>query len=567
MDLRTLQKSLKAARDPELALAHLREALDREPTNPYVYNNFGWIYFAHFNNTVKAEYAFNKAIECDPNFATAHCNIGLLYGTRLNQPVRALQHFRTSLRLDPDNPDTHAWLATVLVGLQRWAEARMHFDRALEIDPVHRIASSRLARLLVDHDHSYPEAIALLQHVLDDDGNLPNIHYQLAKIYRDHTGDDGAALTHLRKTLELEPAHEEAAAELSAMLTATGDLAGAEVCLRDLVRSDPRSYSCRMRLADFLFHDAHDLIKAEKHYRIATKLTDKAAAAHNNVGVILATYFNMPDEAIASYKIAIDLDPDYGPAHHNLAVLYTELGDDSLARLHYVRALEISPFDSRIRLNLALLLRDKLNNVDGAMYHLRELLAHDPDHYSANVNLAALVMEIRHDADTAVKLLMTAVQSNPEDLVAHINLATIYHHSLHEYDNARREYLAALDADPLDTQVQVQLAQLNDTQYPGVEKAGLDHLHQALVAMHVTHTPTEALELSQRFAKTNQFSFLAQCIAAIIILELSRSKVRARAFIDRAAVIRPGAPVIQVLRERLAMLEAQAQRSTLQSAL
>ena len=58
------------------------------------------------------------------------------------------------------------------------------------------------------------------------------------------------------------------------------------------------------------------------------------ATAHFNLGFILRLR-GRTRQAIASYKQALLRKPDFAEAHHNLAVLYVERGERSLALDHY----------------------------------------------------------------------------------------------------------------------------------------------------------------------------------------------------------------------------------------
>jgi len=56
--------------------------------------------------------------------------------------------------------------------------------------------------------------------------------------------------------------------------------------------------------------------------------------AHYNLGYAL-TQAHRRQQAIASYKQALALKPDFAEAHHNLAMLYLQMGQRSLALEEY----------------------------------------------------------------------------------------------------------------------------------------------------------------------------------------------------------------------------------------
>ena len=76
------------------------------------------------------------------------------------------------------------------------------------------------------------------------------------------------------------------------------------------------------------------------------------AEAHNNLGLALASLGRF-DEALAHYRKALEIKPDYAEVHHNLGIILAGKGrfDDALA--HYQKALEIKPDFVEARNNLA----------------------------------------------------------------------------------------------------------------------------------------------------------------------------------------------------------------------
>jgi tetratricopeptide (TPR) repeat protein len=65
-----------------------------------------------------------------------------------------------------------------------------------------------------------------------------------------------------------------------------------------------------------------------------------------DLGALYATYGNYR-AAIEAYKKALNMDPESGPAHYNIALSYAEVGETSLALEHINTAISISPNDDR----------------------------------------------------------------------------------------------------------------------------------------------------------------------------------------------------------------------------
>ena len=77
-------------------------------------------------------------------------------------------------------------------------------------------------------------------------------------------------------------------------------------------------------------------------YRRALELKPDYAEAHNNLGVALKDQGKL-DEAVACYRRALELKPDYAEAHNNLGTALKDQGKLDEAVACYRRALELKP--------------------------------------------------------------------------------------------------------------------------------------------------------------------------------------------------------------------------------
>lgn len=132
--------------------------------------------------------AFEEVVALAPNWTTGRLNLGiaLLNAQSEESYARAEQELRRVISEAPDNLSANYALGMLLRHGARYDEAKIHFERALEIDP--------------------------------DDGDT---HYQLGILIID--SDPKSARSHLESALEKIPHHESACYRLQALLRSTGE--------------------------------------------------------------------------------------------------------------------------------------------------------------------------------------------------------------------------------------------------------------------------------------------------------------------------------------------------------
>lgn len=112
-------------------------------------------------------------------------------------------------------------------------------------------------------------------------------------------------------------------------------------------------------------------------YRKACELDPASAGAVVNLGTV---YFNMRSwrEAERLYRKALEIDPNYALAHYNLGNLFDEQGDRAKALLHYESALRIHANYADAHYNIALVYQS-LSQPLKAVRHWKTYLKLDPN--------------------------------------------------------------------------------------------------------------------------------------------------------------------------------------------
>jgi len=143
--------------------------------------------------------------------------------------------------------------------------------------------------------------------------------------------------------------------------------------------------------------------------------------AHYNLGIALSDR-GKTDEAIAHYRQAIELRPNYAEAHYNLGRLLAQKGQLDDAVTHYEKALEINPIDAEAHNNLGVTLFGA-GRVDEAIVHYQQALTIRPDYADASCNLANALVS-KGDLDGAIARYSLCLELSPNQPEAEYDLAS-----------------------------------------------------------------------------------------------------------------------------------------------
>ena len=87
-----------------------------------------------------------RGVELRPQWSLAHLDLGRALEAA-GDPEAALAQLEQATRVGLESPDAHYWLAVALERRRRTAEARLHYQRALELDASHHWSRDALDRL------------------------------------------------------------------------------------------------------------------------------------------------------------------------------------------------------------------------------------------------------------------------------------------------------------------------------------------------------------------------------------------------------------------------------------
>ena len=282
------------------------------------------------------------------------------------------------LRRGPQQPRHRSWPAR-----GRIDEAIAHYRKALEIKPDYAEAHTTWAspwrgRGRVD------EAIAHYQKALETKPDYAEAHNNLGLALAGR-GQVDEAIAHYRKALEIKPDYAEAHNNLGRRLgAAAGGSTRRSPITRRPWKSSPTTPRPTTTSASLLAGRGR-IDEAIAHYRKALEIKPDYAEAHYNLGDVLAGRGQI-DEAIAHYRKALEIKPDYAEAHSTSATLWPAADRTTRRSPITGRPWKSSPTMPRPTSTSALLWR-AADGCDEAIAHFQKAVEIKPDHAEAHYNL------------------------------------------------------------------------------------------------------------------------------------------------------------------------------------
>jgi tetratricopeptide (TPR) repeat protein len=192
-------------------------------------------------------------------------------------------------------------------------------------------------------------------------------------------------------------------------------------------------------------------------------------------------------EAMADYRQALAIRPDYMNANNNLGRALADQGRPAEALPFLRKALQARPENVEVRINLANALSD-LGQLDEAQTHYDAILARLPTHASA-LNGSAVLLVRQNRLREAKARFEQALLLAPDNTSAHTNLGNLCA-MLGDRDSAVRHYRRATELAPEDEHTLLLLGSLLNQQEEFAEAA--QNLRRAIALR-----PTDADALTQ----------------------------------------------------------------------
>lgn len=323
--------------------------------------------------------------------------LGHVYRQRGNA-AKSIESFQRALDRQPDDVPTLVWLSRAYVDQGRAGEAESLLSRANTIAPTSVAVFAERGQLAIAR-RDFTAAVTLLRRALEIEPKAASLHAPLANAYR-ASGDTAAADRHAKQWAKSEvplpdPLMDRIGATLESGVSyesrgvrafeARQWAEAADLFRKGLEITPPssqlgRSLRHKLGLALSLGGDPRG---AEREFEEAIRLAPPtgidvpAAQAHYGLGVINAS--NRRDaDAIEHLSRAVAYDPKYAQAHLVLADLLRRNTRDEASLSHYTEAIGASANAADARFGYALALV-RLKRYVEARQSLDEAVAQHPD--------------------------------------------------------------------------------------------------------------------------------------------------------------------------------------------
>ena len=163
--------------------------------------------------------------------------------------------------------------------------------------------------------------------------------------------------------------------------------------------------------------------EAIARYREALRIDPNFVLGLNSLGAACIQRGDL-DEALTCFQRVVQLQPEFAPAHNNLGTLYQQRGEHELAMKHFDEAIRLNPRYSKAFNNGAVLLRVQKKYPEAEAY-LQKSLAINPEFAEAHFNLG-LTYQLQGKLDSAESEFQQAIRLDAEYLPATLGLGKLY---------------------------------------------------------------------------------------------------------------------------------------------
>ncbi|MCE2401769.1 tetratricopeptide repeat protein [Candidatus Poribacteria bacterium] len=400
---------------------NLLEQRVKEKPSAADYNTLG-IHYYHQGEVNRAMEAFERAVKLEPFHKAAKHNLHQLfrekafYALNAKDFASAMGIFEKITQLNPLDSTTYMLMGDGYASAERYTTAIQHYQKALELNPVSRLAKRGLAQCYNNHgvtlrnSKKWDDAIAAYRKALEvypkfhiSRTNLSDAFWQKANNHRKLGQVDEAIKTYL-ELQKLHPNDTHISSLLGELYLKKRNFSDAVSAFQKVYMAEPDTPQARHNLIAAYHQSAQDLIN-QKNYRAAIELLQKAVTllpTASNLRVSLAhAYQNIGDYQRAQAELAHVLkgEPNNQQATTEQINLYIRRGNALVQQKNYPAAL--AQFTAIPETERDVI----INNIIGYLYLVQgefsealtafeKVIAKDPRNRSTYLNLVSLESQV-----------------------------------------------------------------------------------------------------------------------------------------------------------------------------
>ncbi|MBD3322701.1 MAG: tetratricopeptide repeat protein [Chitinivibrionales bacterium] len=152
-------------------------------------------------------------------------------------------------------------------------------------------------------------------------------------------------------------------------------------------------------------------------------------------------FVNVAPDAIGRINEKFIDDRSYQRAGYQ----FNRWGDPANAIVSYKKALQLNPDNGKVHNELASIYKD-MRNFEQALFHFKELVRLSPQEASGYNNIGTLYLDMRNPSE-AMNCFQQALELDPGNAITHTNLGILCG-AKNNFDDALKHYKAALKDDP-----------------------------------------------------------------------------------------------------------------------
>lgn len=392
----------------DLSLSYLMRALKLDPGDAEAHEQLG-LNFAKRQDWSSALVEMEQAVKIKPQNSLYRYNLGLLNFKRQAYPDARIEFLR-ALDLQHENPDYRFAYASVLEAEGTIEQAKGEFAWLVERYPRMSRAQYSLADVLYKGG-DLKDAEGHVEEVLRLEPDDADAYYLLAEI-QEHEGRLAEAVQSGLQAIRLEPTHLNAHYLLSLLYTRLRqpEQARHENAAFESLKSKIDSANFVMLGTSFLQGGQLDL--AQQNFAAAVSNDPQNFQALYLLALTLQQKREF-NQALEAYQKALSLSPRIAIGHAEMGLMLVEMGRVAEARSHLERAIELDPDDFGVNLatGRAFLLLTDYSQGEASLLRALQL---SPSQPTVLVNLFQLY-QMWGKTIPARRYAKLAVNANPRD--------------------------------------------------------------------------------------------------------------------------------------------------------